>query len=80
MYCSESETRITTDLPAVFDELLQSAHGDFSYIKKTLINLVVLTYRFAEVILTVLKMNMMLSNIYSAVKVWKHCPKNLFPC
>ena len=31
-----------------FDELLQSAHGDFSYIKKTLINLVVLTYRFAE--------------------------------
>ena len=30
-----------------FDELLQSA-GDFSYIKKTLINLVVLTYRFAE--------------------------------
>ena len=29
-------------------ELLKSAHGDFSYIRKTLINLVVLTYRFAE--------------------------------
>lgn len=33
---------------AMLSELLETAHGDFPYIKKTLINLVVLTYRFAE--------------------------------
>jgi len=32
----------------MLNELIETAHGDFSYIKKTLINLVVLTYRFAE--------------------------------
>ena len=44
----QNQKQITTDLPAVFDELLQSAHGDFSYIKKSFINLVVLTYRFCR--------------------------------
>lgn len=32
----------------MMEELLKTAHGDFTYIKKTLVNLVVLTYRFAE--------------------------------
>ena len=80
MYCSESETRITTDLPAVFDELLQSAHGDFSYIKKTLINLVVLTYRFAESYINSSE------NEYDAIEHLFRCEsmetlsKELFPC
>ena len=32
----------------LLQELMSSAHGDFAYMKKTLINLVVMTYRFAE--------------------------------
>ncbi len=33
---------------AMIEELLKAAQGDFGYVKKTLINLVVLTFRFAE--------------------------------
>lgn len=39
---------LKTVCQSMLKELLKSAHGDFSYIRKTLINLVVLTYRFAE--------------------------------